>query len=82
MMSTETAVELLRAAVDSGQLRETMVEGRILEFLDTVEQTFVISQTETFRVRATSVEEAKQLVADNGSEHPNVEWLDSHREEA
>jgi glycine/D-amino acid oxidase-like deaminating enzyme len=145
MMPNETAVTLLRDALDSGQLRDTLIEQRIRPFmaaerdqlaevalaigedllrwaelvnddgdptgtLDEMRElaeilqsssipgacsqirqgmldaaavrTFVVRQTEEFRVRATTAEAAVELVADPGDSHPDVEWLSCTGREA
>jgi hypothetical protein len=42
-------------------------------------QVFTVEQTETFRVRAVTEEEAMQLVCDHGDTHTHVEWIDTNR---
>ena len=45
------------------------------------ERMFIVEQTEQFRVRATSKEEAVKMVADLDPDHPAVEWICcTHRE--
>ncbi len=39
------------------------------------DRTFVVEQTEQFRVRAADEEEAKRLVAELDPDHPAVEWI-------
>lgn len=38
-------------------------------------KTFIVTQTEQFRVRAASAWEAKQAVAEAIGDEPHVEWL-------
>lgn len=38
-------------------------------------KTFIVTQTEQFRVRATDAEEAKQTVAEAIGDEPHVEWM-------